>query len=404
MSKTILYVLQQSVYNNDGKWISADSNINMGIGIIKELVKKTDWSIYVLIGKLEDFADIQSYDELLSHPQVHFIPYNFPVDAFLNRQHFSVFDFDKLMKSLPKIDIIWNNIVEVTRNIKTYLFYKKIPAKIISSCYWLDCPEINEPKVDKSISYQWRQFDGFLCSDLVSFTCLSTYQAFLGNSPKVFNSFDMMSILDKHTVWDFGYSSDELNKAKKEKIPFELNKKTVLFLNRLSGINYTHHEEFIEAVNLLSNQRQDFNVIFTNPSQKINWTELKQKVKNLFIWKESPLTRDEYIELLWRGDISVHLYDIERMGGCANTESIYCDNIAIMPGIYEYKRRGGINYPFYLNLPFNATEIAEKINNSLDSNFIGSSAHSKMKYRNRESEYEKVSNKVIEDIDRLENG
>jgi hypothetical protein len=109
----ILYVMQQSIYNNEGKWISADSNINMGIGIFTELLEKTDWNIYVLIGQLSDFADIKSYDELLKHDRLHFIEYPFPVDAFMNRQNFDVKAWDKMFKSIPQPDIVWNNISEL---------------------------------------------------------------------------------------------------------------------------------------------------------------------------------------------------------------------------------------------------------------------------------------------------
>jgi len=78
----ILYILQQSIYNKNKKWISSDSNIQMMRGILSELIEKTDWNFYVLIAELENFADIKDYKEIFDNERVHFIPYKFPVDAF----------------------------------------------------------------------------------------------------------------------------------------------------------------------------------------------------------------------------------------------------------------------------------------------------------------------------------
>ena len=66
----LLYIIQQSIYDNNGKWSSADSNIGMFIGLAKELVEKTDWEIHALIAPIHDFSDITTYKELFNHPNV----------------------------------------------------------------------------------------------------------------------------------------------------------------------------------------------------------------------------------------------------------------------------------------------------------------------------------------------
>lgn len=390
----ILYILQQSIYNNVGKWLTADSNIQMMRGIISELLeKKQDWHFYILIGRLEDFADITSYSEIIDNERVHFISYNFPVDAFLNRQHFNCIEFDEMFKKLPKIDIVWNNITELSRNIKTYLYYKKYNAKLITTCFWLDAPLIGQEKVPQSISYDWRQFDGFECSDLVVFTCQSTKDAWEYNAQLKFKC-KIGDILSKSTIWDFGFSAKELNKTENDHYN-KFDKKTILFLNRLSGINYTHHEEFIEALKILKTIRDDWQVIFTNPSQKISWQTLKETVPNIFI----PCTqydRKTYKQLLWTGDISVHLYDTELYGGCAHREAIYCDNIVITPQVYEYKRIQGNNYPFYIS-EITPKEIAKKLNIALiNLNYF---SMGEVKKRNYESSFEYISDTVIKSIE-----
>lgn len=393
----ILYIVQQSVYNNDNKWSSADSNINMTIGSIKSLIDKTDWEFYVLLAPIEDFCDIKKYSNLLNHKQVHYIDWKRPVDAFLNRNHFDVFEFDRIIKSLPNIDVIWNNIVELSRNIKTYLFFKNPKIKLISGCYWLDSPYLDiQNKIDRSISYEPRQFDGFACSDLLSFTCMSTKNAFIENAKKKYKNEFVDEIINKSTVWDFGYSQKELDfYYTKER--FE--KKTILFLNRMSPTNYTRHIEFIDAVNLLYEQRRDFQVIFTNPSQKISWDWLKKEVKPIYIYSEKILNRKEYVRLLWKSGISIHLYTKELYGGCSNREAIYTNNIVITPKVYEYFSIQRDDYPFYVKKDL--TNLIEILNKALDSNFIETKHHLEIKKRNTNSSYEVVSKRIIEDIDKL---
>ena len=391
----ILYILQQSVYDNNNKWTSADSNINMMVGIITELLEKTEWDFYILIAPIKDFSDISSYSELLDSPRVHFIEYTFIVDAFLNRQHFNVTEFSNVFYKLPTIDIIWNNLTEISRNIKTFIHYKKFNTKLITCCYWMDTPEINEPKVDYDISYQYRQFDGFLCSDICAFTCKSTAEAFFVNVRKVYNDKFIRQIRKKSVIWDFGFSSNE---ASSYRIVEKFKKKTIVFGNRLSGINYTHHLEFIEAVNALYKDRQDFQVIFTNPSGKYSFAELKELITPLCVYKESILSRKEYFELLWKSDISIHLFEKERYGGCFHRESVFCDNLAICLNIFEYNRIHEDTYPYYVNSNFD--NFKEILNHALDSsNYYPQSALAqKIKRNNLDSSFELVSDIVINNI------
>ena len=140
----LLYIIQQSIYDNNGKWSTADSNIGMFIGLAKELVEKTDWEIHALIAPLHDFSDIRSYNEIFDHPNVLFKPFDYPVDAFLNRQNFPARDMENLIKL--DYDLIINNITEISRNIKSIIEINKLKTKLITQCFWLDCPEIGEAK------------------------------------------------------------------------------------------------------------------------------------------------------------------------------------------------------------------------------------------------------------------
>lgn len=395
----ILYILQQSIYGDDGKWRTADSNIQMMRGILTQLVKKTDWKFYVLIGNLYEFGDLQyGFSEIMNHPNVKFIEYNFPVDAFMNRQNFCVEAFDNVMRKYGDFDIVWNNIVELSRNIKTYLYYKKSKAKLISCNYWMDCPEIREEKVDKLISYDWRQFDGFECSDLCAFTCQSTKDAFILNSQKRFASKHLWKILKKSTIWDFGYSSEELGGYGNYPDTYP----NILFLNRLSGINYTHHEEFIKAIQILYKKRKDFHVVFANPTQKISWDYLIEEVPNLKIISDKTLTREEYKRMLWAGIISVHLFTSERYGGCSHRETLHCGNIVVTPKLYEYKIIQGEKYPFYCDNKCSPKSIAKALDKALDhKTWSLPKMWKEIDKRNKQSSFEVVSDKVVKDIKNL---
>lgn len=360
----ILYILQQSIYDSNNKWRSADSNINMMVGAINEILHRTkEYHFYILIGNLKDFGDIQNFNEIIpSNSNVHFVEYNFPVDAFLNRQHFNVIEFDNMFSKLPKIDIVWNNITEISRNIKTYLVKQKSNAKLITTCYWLDTPEIKEPKVEYDISYQYRQFDGFLCSDLCVFTCESTKQAFFENAEKIFSKKLVNKIKRKQAIWDFGFSTRE---AYTYYVKNKSNKKTILFLNRLSGINYTHHEQFIRAVNKLYEKRQDFQVVFTNPSGKYTTDQLINMVKPFKLYNNGkPLSREQYFKLLWESDVSFHGFLEERYGGCSFRESLFCGNITVTPKVFEYERILGNSYKYYTNNKF--TDLDKVLDRALD--------------------------------------
>jgi hypothetical protein len=402
----ILYILQQSVFNNKGKWISADSNINMMVGMIESLKDNLEfWNklecIDIIISNLEDFEDIHSYSELIDDEKVNFISYNFFVDSVINRQHFDAHFWTKILNN--NYDIVINNITELSRNIKTILSYKKLKSKLITQCFWMDTPHINEAKVPIEYSYDWRQIDGYECSDLCTFTCQSTKKAFMDN---LFNKFDNISLLNKienkSTIWDFGYSQKEANKHKG--IKYVNNKKLILFLNRLSGINYTHYLEFIEALKILKEkyQRNDFSVMFTNPSGKISVEWLQENVPN-YISLEKSLNREEYWKLLYRGNISVHLYTIERYSGCALRESIAAGNMPVVAKCFEQQYlvpNDNLLIPVQEDKSIKAEDIAKSLLYALDNVYIQTMEYVKDQNYYKSS-FESVSNKVIEDINKL---
>lgn len=400
----ILYILQQSVYNNEGKWLTGDSNIQMMRGIIGELLEKTDWTFDIIIAPLQYFADLNSVDgyrPLLNSDRIRWIERSTSVNAFTNRYNFEVSFFQDLLLR-NDYDVVWNNIIELSRNIKTVLWANKLKAKLISCNYWIDCPTIGEAKVDTSISYDFRQIDGAECSDLVPFTCKSTREAFMINTYRRVGHPIEDKLFQKSTIWDFGFSQKELDRyspAKQGKLP-KFEKKTIVFPNRLSGINYTHHEEFIKAVNELYKERQDFQVIFCNPSQKFSWKWLYEHVEPVDIYDTEHLSREKYIKLLWMSDIVMSLYTIERYGGCSNVEAVYCGCIPIMPKFGEYEARARKDFIFVNKDMSNLKETINLYLNECDNRTALLQEHlvHMKQYVRETSSYEAVSAKVIYDI------
>jgi hypothetical protein len=394
----ILYVLQQSIYNNEGKWISADSNINMMVGMLRELeVLKPDWHFHVLISPIKTFADITSLDMIYKGKNLTWVEYPFPVNAFTNRYNFNARQFGAVLDDV-KPDVVWNNICELTRNMKTVARQQKQNPKFITSNYWMDCPFIGEGKTDEDISYFWRQFDGFECSDLSTFTCESTKDAFFKNARLAVTEPHLVKIENRSVIFDFGYSVKEMESG-----PLVRGESPIVgFLNRLSGINYTHHDEFIAAMNKIDTECR---VFFSNPSMKANPDELISRIPNheVLAFKRT-LSRRGYVDMLNTMDISVHLYTLERYGGCAVREAIEAKNIIIAPRVHEYARILGSDYKFYVKNDL--SDLAEVIDRAIK--HCNSISRDKSKAlsasileRNRQSSFEVVAKDVVAAIEKL---
>jgi len=416
----ILISLQQSVYDNMGKWITADSNIQMMAGLTRHLLNKTDWKVTWLMAPASDFKDfslknIGLYSESTSDEdplrRLSIIEREMPVDAFKCRIQWDDRFYSGIKRVLQDVDVVINNDPSLGYNWAFLRHLNNYKYKIATCNYWMDCPEIGEEKIPINISYDWRQIEGSYMSDLVPFTCKSTRDAFFENLQRKFETPKFYKeIYKKSSIWDFGYDCNEFDVKDKEvpKTSLELcklGKKVIFFPNRLSPINYTHHMEFIEAVNKLSEKRDDFVVVFANPSNKVSWAELKEKVKSLFIIKDSPLSRDEYCHLIGSGMIhsAVSLYLIERYGGCCFREYLEGGAIPVVPKVFEYAEILGDDFPIFVdgnqkNNKIDVNSLANALNESLD---VDKSILVKAQQRNHNSCYCKAAEIAIEDIKKL---
>lgn len=413
----IVYVLQQSIFQNSEPplWLASDSNINMFLDLAKtvyDLNPKVHF--YTLIAPLEDFDDWTEYPDL---PNVTWIPFKFRVNAFTNRYQL---DLDKFLEAWnyatelgnKEPDILINNITELTGNMKQVLWHAGKKPKIVTTCYWLDCPEIDEAKVPWEITYQFRQAEGFALSDLAVFTCKSTKEAWSDNANVLLGDALRKWILNKSTIWDFGYCQSNIDEAEpmfKEPSPLPI----VLFPNRLSGINYTKHKEFIAAINELWDQRKDFMVAFTNPSRKVSeeWFDANVKPPRLIF--DKPLSRSDYFSLLKECAVFCSLYKIERYGGCAHREALASGVIPITPKVFEYEKIQEHNYPFYLadwwggsieeDTPNQSDvhELKHQISRALDAWYEGYKVPDKILKNCKKSSFEEAAKVFLKDMGNL---
>lgn len=351
----ILYPVQQSVVR-DKKWTLADSNINMMRGFVNSLYKiRPDWKVDVVVARLYEFCDVVSPADITNSPNVTLIYNSVPIDAFYARQNFNV-GFWKNVLVNGNYDVVISNVTEHTRQLKTIIKKEGLKTKVIAQCFWMDTPFIGEPKVDYDITYTFRQVDGMLAADMCAFTCESTMNAFIENmnaftGPIYSDNLSELSwqIQDKATLWDFGYDDTEFPFSLPNYPKSNTEVVNIGFLNRITTGDYTNFEPFIKALEILQknrNYRDKFRVFITDPGGRIGKEWAEAIIPGYTQFKNN--TREDYKKLLSELDISVHLFLIERYGGCALRESIASGNIPVVADIHEQSK---LVSPYNLRVP-----------------------------------------------------
>jgi len=342
--KRMLYVLQQSILDNDRNWLSADSNINMASGFFRAWINHDDMEGYevdVMIAPIVTFGDIVDFTDVFpTHPRLSFIQTSMTRNAALNRMDFRSWQWSQIIQN-RHYDVIVTCVPEWVLGIKTtYDTLKMVPPKIVAQCFWLDTPMIGEPKQPESVTLQYRQAEGFALADLVVFTCQSTRNAWIQNAIKLLAPKPITEIMAKMTVWDFGYSEAEVKEMIGGGTERRLNDVVRIgFLNRMGSDGYTNASLFIDALRILKSDpdyANNFEVVFTNPSKRVDENWLEENVPNFVSFMDGKtLTRKEYFQFLYECDVTVHLFVKERYGGCALRESIAAGNYTVVANCHE---------------------------------------------------------------------
>lgn len=342
----MLYVLQQSILDNDRNWLSADSNINMASGFFRAWIAQNDMKGYdvdVMIAPIVSFGDIVEFSEVFPiHPRLNFIQTPMTRNAALNRLDFRSWSWSQIIQNRD-YDVIITCVPEWVLGIKTAYDTLKMKApKVVAQCFWLDTPMIGEPKQPEHLTLQYRQAEGFALADLVVFTCQSTRSAWIQNAIKLLAPKPITEIMSKMTVWDFGYSQNEVFEMIGSGTLRRINGVARIgFLNRMGSDGYTNAKAFIDALHILKSDPEyadNFEVVFTNPSKRVSEDWLKENVPNFVSFMDGKtLSRKEYFQFLYECDITAHLFVKERYGGCALRESIAAGNLTVVADCHEQK-------------------------------------------------------------------
>lgn len=138
-------------------------------------------------------------------------------------------------------------------------------------------------------------------------------------------------------------------------------KKVITFPGRLSKgeESRTNHDKFQEAIQILREKRQDFEVYLTDPNSAINdfrpeWVKTIKK------------DRYEFLNLLDKTDIVVSLMDIQGFGGISIREALLFGCTPIIPYQHEYTKMAPKDYNGFIKDNITVEKLVEKLNWALD--------------------------------------
>lgn len=378
----ILYQLQLSVYNTNGKFIlTADSNWQIFLTKVINMVKvDPKIKIDVLVPKLEDCIEnpyqiLKDFklDNNVNLIQIRIAPnalktrYDFPYNAIERALGDRIYDYTHVYVNDPML----------LRHYKALFFLRKMNPKFIIQVHFLDSPMGRI--VDPNVSY-WRG----LCescekADIVLMHSQSQLKLFKQALKNDFKKHIVDSILNKTLVWKDGYSIDEIRKPINERnIRFnthDLDDKTIIWLpNRVGGLgksfDYTRNGKVLfELIPKLWEQRQDFVVLAGNGNQKISNEEIRDRCPAYYYFPFGAVNRDEYRWISKRADIVGAFYNAreDQNGGLASLESVEFGSVPLFTNNIEYKVYfDKVNWPQNLRINPDLSDFVEVTSRLLD--------------------------------------
>jgi hypothetical protein len=334
--KNLLYIPQYTMIDKvTGKFnLDADENIN----ILKYLVQELpDYKFITVLPLLEqvDTNSLSNYNFVEENCIVYYD--TFPTNNVLQRFHFDMNLYGKIIDGFHP-DVIINCVDTNSRALRAYCeMNDKQDTKIFTFVHFIDLPSKKLTK--PSYSYFTRQIDSCLASDGTFFLSENNRKAFCEEAGIISNDTDWKHIADtcynvpmvfSRKEFDGRLANDDVYGQLQTTAP------TIIFPNRISSNNYSHHEEFIQAVNELHDEGLEFRVIMTNPSQQVTYDELEKMVKPiLFPFGKKSMTKDEYYDVLKSVDYVCALFR-EIHGGTSIREAIYMGAFPIVPYWNDY--------------------------------------------------------------------
>lgn len=276
-----------------------------------------------------------------------------------NRYHF---DIDQWDAQLSISDIVFNNIPEITRNMRAILGDRKIP--IVNFHHF--CDYIQEDKLVTSwqngnlFSYFWRQLDGYISGDFNVFNCAESRRGWHEAINYALSEVQALSTIRENCDFITTYT-DVLGYIDSQTEAY-FPELTALFNSRITESMYTNWDKVIR---LFMNDNIKGECIMTNPSHDKGIRAIKKVLGDTFLNDytneivyidddsfevlRSPngklkivsdkLTRQQYLKLAGMCQLAINLYENERYGGIAIREAIgYGASFPIVPDIFSYKK------------------------------------------------------------------
>ncbi len=362
----ILYMPQlTSIDKSNNKYnIGTDSNYIIMRGFVETIEKYLQYHEFKIDIIIPSFHDMNDYEILLElkkdSENIEFKFVNLYPNSFASRYDFPFREINANI-DLNNYDILINNIPPLSKNFRCLQEIQNAKdLKIVSFLHFLD--DLTD-KVPQSISYFIRQAEGMISSDIGIFQCETNMIKFRELIHHYFHFFinnkEFMDTLNKKfKVWNCTYSQKEIERYKSNE-KFDI--KTIVFPNRISKTNYNHFNEFIEATNNLYKKRQDFRVVFTDPTTNLENIEFGN---SKIITLGKVLNREEYISSISKCHIYVALFTNEYHGGVASRECGAAGLLPVFPNINEYSKLMPHHYPGYCKKDL--SDLENKIDNVLD--------------------------------------
>jgi hypothetical protein len=331
----ILYIPQLSMYDKKtGKYLpAADGNLNMMKNFINEwLIHKPYDSFGILLPDQPDVV-FWFYDNISPKPSKIFGLFynNHVISARINRFNFPMKEISNLINPNMKIDLVINDVPELSRNIIAMFEVNfGYSPKIMSNIHHMD--DINEDK--SKYNYFLRVFDAIECSDYVTILSESMRDMLYDALYHYLNPILAGDLYIKTFVFEPSVSAKELDKYKSMARIWDSKKKIITFPGRLSKgeERRTNWDVFLEAIQQLRDYgRDDFEVYLTDPNNSANFD--KQPEWLHFIEKD----RDQFLRLLHKTDIIVSLMNIQGFGGISIREALQFNCYPVIPYKDEYK-------------------------------------------------------------------
>jgi len=374
MNKRLLIQTQLSNYDDLGVYIlENDSGWNMCVNRALEMLKlDSTLKIDILVPKYDQVKTLpeeltQKYSDF---DRVTFLQQQLTDHAIKTRFDFKYDDLEDLLQSHAReYTHTYLNDPCLMTNYKT-LFYKSFNCepKMITHNHFVDYPE--ERKVPKQVEYFWRHIEAAVRSDFNFWQCQSSMLGFFESLEKYVSSSVLNCIKSKSEEWNDGYSSAEINTPiNAYELRFELPKdKIIIFVpNRVGRTNtYTNCDKFLfDYANKLYEERQDFVIVFGNPSQKIQNREICNLCKPALDLIPDTFSRNEYRYVIRNSHINIGLYNLDRFGGTAALECIDLGCLPIFLNNFEYKRlMDATDYRFRAKTDF--SDIIEQTSKLID--------------------------------------